>query len=153
MEETVDELAWDPRVVVVGVDGSTRSRHAATLAASIARRTGAKLHFVTVVSPPEGWWGIVGSPPTSAALGNTLSDAREMILESTIDELDLPGVDYEAVEDMGDPARVLIDYAKNADANLMIVGKRGAGLIERMLLGSVANRILHDAPCPVLVVP
>ena len=76
-----------------------------------------------------------------------------MILESTIDELDLAGVDYEAVEDMGDPARVLIDYAKNADANLMIVGKRGAGLIERMLLGSVANRILHDAPCPVLVVP
>ena len=67
---------WDPQAIVVGIDGSQQARHATALAASMARATGAKIHLVTVVRPPEGWWGIVGSPPTSTALGNTLTDAK-----------------------------------------------------------------------------
>jgi nucleotide-binding universal stress UspA family protein len=35
----------------------------------------------------------------------------------------------------------------------MVIGRRGAGLIERIMLGSVANRLVHDAPCPVMLVP
>lgn len=149
----MDRPAWDPRTVVVGVDGSTQSRHAARLAASLARASGATLHLMTVVRPPEGWWGIVGSPPTSGALSRTLAEARMEILESVIDEIDLDGVEYETVEDIGDPARMLSDYADSIGADLLIVGKRGAGVIERMVLGSVASRVVHDSPCPVLVVP
>ncbi len=149
----MDKPSWDPETIVVGVDGSTQSRHAAALAASIARSSGATLHVMTVVRPPEGWWGIVGSPPTSGALSRTLSEARLEILESVLDEIDTKGVDVETVEDIGDPARMLTAYAESAGADLLVVGKRGAGVIERMVLGSVANRVVHDSPCPVLVVP
>lgn len=149
----MDRPAWDPRTIVVGVDGSDQSRHAARLAVSLARSSGAMLHLMTVVRPPEGWWGIVGSPPTSGALSRTLAEARLEILESVIADVDLTGVEYETVEDIGDPARMLSEYASAVDADLLIVGKRGAGVIERMVLGSVANRVVHDSPCPVLVVP
>lgn len=149
----MDVTTWDPRTIVVGVDGSEEAKHAARLATSIARRTGAEIHLMTVVRPPEGWWGIVGSPPTSTALGKTLMDAKQEILDSMLDSLDLSGIEYQTVEDIGDPARMLVEYAEKTGADLLIVGKRGAGLIERMVLGSVANRVVHDAPCPVLVVP
>ena len=149
----MDVTAWNPQTVVVGIDGSTQSRHAAAMAASIARKTGATLHLITVVRPPEGWWGIVGSPPTPTALSKTLTDAQREILDSILSEVDLEGVAYETIEDIGDPARVLIEYCDTVDADLLVVGRRGAGLIERIVLGSVANRVAHDAPCPVMLIP
>jgi nucleotide-binding universal stress UspA family protein len=149
----MDAYTWDPKTIVVGVDGSEQSRHAAGLAASMARCSDAQLHLMTVVRPPEGWWGIVGSPPTSTALGKTLMDAKQEILDSMLETIDLTDVEYQLVEDIGDPARMLVEYAEKVGADLLIVGKRGAGLIERMVLGSVANRVVQDAPCPVLVVP
>jgi len=145
--------AWSARTIVVGVDGSSQSRHAAALAATLARSAGAKLHLMTVVRPPEGWWGIVGSPPTPTALSKTLTDAQREILDAVVSQVDLDGVEFETIEDIGDPARVLIDYCESISADMLIVGKRGAGFIERLVLGSVANRLAHDAPCPLLLVP
>jgi nucleotide-binding universal stress UspA family protein len=145
--------AWTARTIVVGVDGSDQARHAAALGASLAQASGAMLHLMTVVRPPEGWWGIVGSPPTPTALSKTLTDAQREILDAVVNQIDLEGVEYETIEDIGDPARVLIEYCETVDADMLIVGKRGAGFIERLVLGSVANRLAHDAPCPVLLVP
>jgi nucleotide-binding universal stress UspA family protein len=149
----MDQKTWSPSTIVVGVDGSEQSKHAARVAASIARATGADIHLMTVVRPPEGWWGIVASPPTSTALGETLMNARQEILDKTIAEVDFSEIEYQVVEDIGDPARMLVDYAEKIEADLLIIGKRGAGFIERMVVGSVANRVVHDAPIPVLVVP
>ena len=144
---------WDLQNVVVGVDGSEESCHAAAVSADLARRNNAVLHFVTIVRPPEGWWGIVGSPPTPSALSKSLSDAQREILDAVVADVDLAGLEVIQVEDVGDPARMLVAYAEKVDADLMIIGRRGAGLIERIMLGSVANRVVHDARCPVLLVP
>jgi nucleotide-binding universal stress UspA family protein len=144
---------WDVNNVVAGIDGSEQSRHAATVSADIARRNGATLHLVTIVRPPEGWWGIVGSPPTPSALSKSLTDAQREILDSVVAALDLTDLEVIQVEDVGDPARMLLDYANKVDADVMVIGRRGAGLIERIMLGSVANRVAHDAQCPVLLVP
>jgi nucleotide-binding universal stress UspA family protein len=149
----MDLTGWNPKIVVVGIDGSTQSRHAAAMAASLARARDAKLHLITVVRPPEGWWGIVGSPPTPTALSKTLTDAQREILDTAIAEIDLSDVEYDTVEEVGDPARMLIEYCQSVSADLLVVGKRGAGLLERIVLGSVANRVANDAPCPVLLVP
>ncbi|MDJ0954371.1 MAG: universal stress protein [Acidimicrobiia bacterium] len=147
------EPVWDVHNVVVGIDGSEQSRHAATVSADLARRNAATLHLVTIVRPPEGWWGIVGSPPTPSALSKSLADAQREILDSVVAEIDLREIEVVQVEDVGDPARMLLDYAQRVDADVMVIGRRGAGLIERIMLGSVANRVVHDAECPVLLVP
>jgi nucleotide-binding universal stress UspA family protein len=144
---------WAPKVIVVGVDGSEQSLHAAGTAASLAGTYKATLHVVTVVRPPEGWWGIVGSPPTPAALSESLTQAQHDALDAAVGGLDLDGIDYVTSEEIGDPAHVLMAYAADAGADLLILGKRGAGLLERIVLGSVASRVAHHSPCPVMLVP
>ena len=138
---------------MVGIDGSDQSCHAATVSADLARRNGATLHLVTIVRPPEGWWGIVGSPPTPSALSKSLTDAQREILDSVVAGIDLTDIEVIQVEDVGDPARMLLDYAEKVEADVLVIGRRGAGLLERIMLGSVANRVVHDAQCPVLLVP
>ena len=144
---------WEPRLIVAGVDGSEQSNRAAGVAAALARVRGATLVIVTVVRPPEGWWGIVGSPPTAEALGDSLSDAQRDVLDATVAALDLEGVDYRTREEIGDAAVQLVAVCEELDADLLVVGRRGSGLLRRMVVGSVANHLIHESTSPVLVVP
>ena len=142
---------WDPQRILVGVDGSEPSTRAAQVAASLARARGSHLIIMAVVRPPEGWWGIVGSPPTAEALGDALSDAQKEVLDATLAAVDLEGVDYETVEEIGEPSQRLIEAS--ADTDLLVVGRRGAGFLRRMVVGSVATHVVDEAQCPVLIVP
>ena len=144
---------WDPKVIVVGVDGSDTSIEAVRAAGALATCQSAHLIVVTVVRPPEGWWGIVGSPPTAEALGDSLSDAQRDVLDRTLRSVDLSNVSYETRQEIGEPSSQLIDVCRRVDADVLVVGRRGAGLLRRMVVGSVANHVVHEAPCPVLVVP
>ena len=144
---------WDPKVIVVGVDGSDTSIEAVRAAGALATCQSAQLIIVTVVRPPEGWWGIVGSPPTAEALGDSLSDAQRDVLDRTLRSVDLSNVSYETRQEIGEPSSQLIDVCRRVDADVLVVGRRGAGLLRRMVVGSVANHVVHEAPCPVLIVP
>jgi nucleotide-binding universal stress UspA family protein len=145
-------MGWNPKVVVVGVDGSEQSVHAAQAAADLSRKNGARLFIVTVVRPPEGWWGIVGSPPPADVLTASMTEAQQSILDATVEQLDLEGLEWEAAEEIGEPATALADVCRERGADLLVVGRRGAGLVERLVMGSVADRVAHYAPCPVLIV-
>lgn len=144
---------FEPKVVVVGVDGSDQSIRAASVAAALARSAVAHLRIVTVVRPPEGWWGIVGSPPTAEALGDSLSNAQRNVLDRAVAQTDLEGIDYETQEEIGDPSEQLIEVCERRNADVLVVGRRGEGFFRRIVLGSVANHLAHEAPCPVVLVP
>jgi len=144
---------WSPNVIVTATDGSEQSLRAANVSAGLCRTNDAELFIVTVVRPPEGWWGIVGAPPPAESLGNALSDAQRIVLEKTVESVDLSGVRYQTIEEVGDPATQLARFAEERNADLLVIGQRGAGLVERIMVGSVADRIVHIAAMPVLVVP
>jgi nucleotide-binding universal stress UspA family protein len=146
-------MDWNPKAIVVGVDGSETSMRAAGIATEIARARHAKLVLVTVVRPPEGWWGIGGAPPTPEALSAALVEGQQQVIRETEEQLHLEGMDYETVEELGDPTSRLIAVAEEREAGLIVIGKRGAGLAERVMLGSVADRLCHHSPVPVMVVP
>jgi nucleotide-binding universal stress UspA family protein len=146
-------MEWQVSTVVVGVDGSEGSRNAASIALAIARHWNAKMKLVTVVRTPEGWWGIGGAPPSPEALSSALIEGQQQILAETEEYLDLEGVEYETVEELGDPVTRILAVCEQGDADLLVIGRRGAGLAERVLLGSTADRLTHLAECPVLVVP
>jgi nucleotide-binding universal stress UspA family protein len=146
-------MTWNPKVIVVGLDGSDTSLHAATIATEMARTWETRLLLTTVVRPPEGWWGIGGAPPPPESLATAIVEARSRILDQAEDVLDLEGIDYELVGELGDPAIMLTEVCRSNDAGLLIVGRRGAGFVERIVVGSVADRVAHTAPCPVLTVP
>lgn len=145
--------SWTPKTVVVATDGSEQSMRAAEVAATIARTNSAKLFILTVVRPPEGWWGIVGAPPPAEALGSALAEAQQAVLTQTVDGTELDGIEWESVEEIGDPADQVVSFSRSQNADLLVIGQRGAGLVERIMVGSVADRIVHTADMPVLVVP
>ncbi len=146
-------MDWNIKTIVVGVDGSDGSRKAAEKGAAIAHHWKAKLLLVTVVRTPEGWWGIGGAPPSPEALSAALTAGQQQVLADIENHLDLEGLEYKTLEELGDPVGRIISVCDTNTADLLVIGRRGAGLAERVILGSVADRLCHQSNCPVLVVP
>lgn len=140
-------------MIIAGIDGSEGSRRAAEHATALAHAHGAQLKLVTVVRTPEGWWGIGGAPPSPEALSAALVEGQQQVLKEVEEGLDLEGIDYETVGELGDPVTRLLAICEANSADLLVIGRRGAGLAERVILGSTADRLTHLASCPVLVVP
>ena len=130
--------------LVVGVDGSDGSRRALHWALEEARVRGASVRAVLV-------WSYLDQPDGfDAAYGE--DDARQR-LDRAVDEVasEIGDVDLERIVVCDLPARALLEAARDAD--LLVVGSRGAGGFKGLLLGSVSQQVVQHAPCPVVVVP
>ena len=104
---------------------------------------------VTVVSavhvlPSVGRAAAQVNPDEIAERRRELGEAKELLAGR--------GVSANVVETHGDPAEAIVEAAKEHGADLVIVGTRGANLASRVLLGSVSTKVVHEAPCDVLVV-
>jgi nucleotide-binding universal stress UspA family protein len=93
--------------------------------------------------------GMATADEVDAAWAIAMEDARS-VLERTASALGARSVRAEVVR--GAPGPVLCEYATTVDADVVVVGSRGRGAIRRALLGSVSSHVVHNAPCPVLVV-
>lgn len=136
--------------LLVPLDGSTFSRHALPLAASIATRTGGTIRLVLVHTPIALPVGDIG-PVT--LLDQWESDHRvdeERYLEEQAEWLREQGLDVVTELRDGDVARELREASEDAD--LMVLATHGRGGIERAWLGSVADALIRHAAVPLLVV-
>jgi nucleotide-binding universal stress UspA family protein len=133
------------RTVVVGLDGSDSAERALARAASLVREDGL-LVLVGVAAEMQSP-GLLAAPLLDTGNGDVarlLAEAREQVLPDAAACL--------AVARRGDPAEVLADIAREHRADLLVVGRRGRDFAARVLLGSVATRLIAEAPCDVLVV-
>jgi nucleotide-binding universal stress UspA family protein len=137
--------------IVVGVDGSDSSRAALRWALEQAKVVGAELEAVLAFSFELAWID-VGSDYQATWIEEATQRAREQ-LHGVLDEV-VPEPRPVAVHPLvveGSPATVLVDVARSAD--LLVVGARGRGGFAGLLLGSVSQRCVERASCPVVVVP
>jgi nucleotide-binding universal stress UspA family protein len=136
------------KTIIWASDGSESADRALPTALDLVAEGNAKL---VVVHADELLVGRGGRMPS-------LADEPEVQskLASKVNELIESGVDatFHLVSGEGkDPAALIADVAYASDADLIVVGTRGHRPIAGMLLGSVTQRLLHVAPCPVLAVP
>ena len=130
-------------VVVVGVDGSEGAQRALEWAADEARLRGARLRAVCV-------WSYLDQAGGSFDPSYGEDDARRL-LDGAVDSVaGAAGIDVERLTVNDLPARGLLDSA--ADADLVVVGARGMGGFQGLLLGSVSQQVVQHAPCPVVIV-
>ena len=135
--------------ILVGVDGSEASLHAARLAADIALRFGARLTLAYVVPrlllPPDAYGLTIVEVEQEhhAHAGRLLADALTKLGEVGIE------VDTQVLS--GGAAEGLTEAAAAPDVGMVVVGSRGRGAVARMLLGSVTSRLVHICTKPVLV--
>lgn len=78
--------------------------------------------------------------------------SAEPVLRHTRDALGMPAEQVKAEVQVGVPAEEIVSFARYEQCSLIVVGSRGLSPLSEMVLGSVSHRVLHTAPCPVLVV-
>ena len=133
--------------IVIGIDGSERSRDAVALGQLLARAWGASALLVAVHPFEHADWGGAG-PVYAAAVG----DAETHLAEAAQLLGDAGAVETRALG-CSSPARGLQALAEQAHASAIVVGSTHRGAIGRVLPGGVGERLLHGAPCPVAIAP
>ena len=74
------------------------------------------------------------------------------LLESILSEFDFTNIEFETQIYFGEPYIKILETAQNEKFDLIVIGNRGFSKIKRFFIGSVAQRVLAEAPCPVLVI-
>ena len=140
--------------VIVAFDGSSDAQAAARFLADLPLDATLTLRLLGVVEPP---W----APPGGLSkLGGAVRSALDQVVAERRHELEAALASIQAevkgtivrsgAVRLGRPAEEILKAARRA--SLIVVGARGLGSVERLLLGSVSEQVLHRAPCPVLVV-
>ena len=143
------------RNIVVGTDGSEPALDAVRRAGELAQAAEAgSIHVVAACAPisvvelerieaelPEEFRSLV-SPHLTAI--DRFSEARNALIGT--------GIDVIEHERDGDPSSVILDIADEVGADLIVIGARGLGALQRFVRGSVSTRVAHHSSCDVLVV-
>ncbi|MBX5483279.1 MAG: universal stress protein [Myxococcaceae bacterium] len=139
------------KTYVCAFDGSDHAMKAALAAAELAKQTDAELTLVYVVEPYSpaievpGYAWIDWLEPLKQAGVRLLNDAADELAKRTGKK---PNTEIR----VGAPGTEVVHAAEERKADLIVVGSRGLGTVKRVLLGSVADRVVHLSHVPVLVV-
>jgi len=143
--------------ILLAVDGSDCSDAAAQELAKRPWPPQSEVKVITALEIPipvgMGPWGI--SPDYFENVDTVLRPAAQAVLDSTL--LKLKPITDETLKItseiiQGSPAQVIVDEAESWGADLIVMGSRGLGPWNRLLLGSVSNAVVHHANCSVEVV-
>jgi nucleotide-binding universal stress UspA family protein len=140
--------------ILVPVDFSEHSDRALRYAMRIASQFGATLELFHVVEDPSmsGAWGPEMYVPNMQELLRTLiADAREHLDTARASVKD-PRVAVETRVVTGSPVRSIIEQTATGHFDLIVMGTHGRTGLSHAVMGSVAERVVRQAPCPVLTV-
>jgi nucleotide-binding universal stress UspA family protein len=140
--------------ILVATDFGEASEAALRYGRELAKRFDARLHVLTVA---ENIAIATFGAETFAAIAPQLQEeieaaARQALGEALIDSDHSGPVTLGVVLTSSSPATAIVDYAHDHDINLIVMGTNGRGVLEHFLMGSVAERVVRLAPCPVLTV-
>ncbi len=139
--------------ILIPVDGSKTALHAADIAIKLAAQVNAKITVVHVIhvypyvslgdSAVEGFDQYLSAATASASAA--ISAVRQRV--------EAAGVRFDSrIAESNTVWRGILDAAAHTDADLIVMGTHGRGMIDRLLLGSVTQRVLSRAGVPVMVV-
>ncbi|MCC5859696.1 MAG: universal stress protein [Ectothiorhodospiraceae bacterium] len=147
--------------LIVACDGSPHAARAAEYAAYLANATGARIHLVHAFpSTPLELIGLPGASPHMVGVERFDEKTFRSLWDQAAKEAFRVGKaamgetanDAVTVKLSGDPAEEILEYASKQENPMIIIGPRGLGRVREALLGSVSQRVLHGARCPVVLV-
>mgnify|MGYP000944868038 CR=1 FL=1 len=152
--------------ILVPVDGSNASISAVKKSIEVGRKFDSAIKLISVVKPSEirerernenMWNAVDGSLISTDAelekkLSNIYVESSQSLLNQIVSRLDFSGISVEKEVLIGEPFEKIVEAAKNGNYDLIIMGNRGFSKIKRFFVGSVTQRVISEAPCPVLVI-
>lgn len=151
--------------LLVPVDGSNASINAVKKSLELARKYSFSIKLISVVAEKNSeyrrhenaWRGVDGSIISESEdlekqLEKKIKENAERLLNAIVSKLDFSGVRVETEVLLGDPYVKILETAKNDNIEMIIMSNRGFSKVKRFFVGSVTQRVISEAPCPVLVV-
>lgn len=148
--------------ILVPLDGSEHSMRALDIAIQIAKKFEGKITLIHVYSVsvrpvvvPEPATLAPGVPMMAPAeysrVAEAVKAAGERILAEGVERARAQGVEVETMLREGHTVQEIVKAAKEGEFNLIVMGARGLSRIKEIILGSVSDGVIRNAPCPVLV--
>ena len=151
--------------ILVAIDNSSSSQQVFDEAVSLAKVTDANLMLLHVLSPLDEQYvdplflqptilypQLQGNNSKYASDWQKLKDNRFNWLSWLCEQATTLGVKTEFSQNIGEPSRMICDIARNWQADVIVIGRRGRRGISEFLMGSVSNYVLHRAHCSVFIV-
>ena len=140
--------------ILVATDFSEPSNAALTYGRALARNFNATLHVLNVVAPVSSVvYGAEGYVVSMAELQQEIEDdARQQLDDLLVDSDERLLPTRRVLITSSAPALAIVEYAGREHIDLIVAGTHGRGAVAHLLMGSVAERVVRTAPCPVLTV-
>ena len=139
--------------ILVATDFSEASDVALNYGRALARHFDACVHLLHVVQNVSAQAFGDGYIAAMPEMQNEIEDAaRRQLAALLIDNDDRPLRARSILMRSGMPAAAIVDYANEAHADIIVMGTHGRGALAHLLMGSVAERVVRTAKCPVLTV-
>jgi nucleotide-binding universal stress UspA family protein len=146
-ERTVTDS--DLESILVPVDGSESALTAVDHALDLASATEGSVSFLNVVNHAT----IAGLETSAGTVIDALEQAGERIVETASDRAQKRGVQVEDTSvQVGSPFRTILEYADRNDIDSLVMGTHGRSGIDRLLLGSVTERVIRQIDVPVIAI-
>ena len=140
--------------VLVPVDFSEYTDHAVAYAMDLASTLGARVILLHVIQSPP-WGGIAMDGTLPHAYSTFLQHLEAEVahnMQAYVQRVTAAGLVGDMVVVHGVPFQEIVETAKSQQVDLIVMGTHGRTGLHHVLLGSVAEKVVHLAPCPVLVV-
>lgn len=137
--------------ILVPTDASEYSRRALMMALEMARSVQAEVVLLHVSYTPQAYWGYTISYGITVTQ-EQLDQNGELALEATLTGIDSEQVVINKRVESGHPVTIILEQIKKENIDLVIMGSHGYGAIAGSVLGSVSQRVLQRASCPVLII-
>jgi nucleotide-binding universal stress UspA family protein len=142
------------RTLLVAVDFSDTAMDVTTYGRELARSFGAAVHLLHVVPDPlQQPWAVEAPGLDFPGLADQWRAESRARLHTLAADAGLDQQHTVLAVAVGVPHRVIVEYASEHAADIIILGSHGHGPVVHFLLGSVAERVVRQSVCPVLIVP
>jgi nucleotide-binding universal stress UspA family protein len=136
--------------ILVPTDFSESARHALTYGLSFAKEYGAELVLLHVVETLPVGYATDLFPVPMAEVFQELSAYARTQLASLHEEVVAKGVAVREVLRQGRPSAEIVNAAREEAIDMIVLGTHGRGVLDKALFGSTTERVVRNAPCPVL---
>lgn len=134
--------------ILVAVDGSEHALKAAEVAGDLARNLKANLRMITIYDPIPNY---LGEPNLQNIIDQRLEQAERIISEAQQRVGSVPG-EFVTEKLEGPVAEAVLAVISALSIDLVVMGTRGLGRLGQLLIGSQSQKVVANAPCPVLLV-
>lgn len=136
--------------ILVPTDASEASRQALITALQLAKQFNSEVELFHVTDTPQTYMGNKLYYGVVVPL-NQIEKSGEATLDAALEGIDVGDVSVHRKHSSGHPATAIIEESKR-DFDIVVMGAHGHGLVTGMMIGSVTQRVLAHAQCPVLIV-